>query len=207
MHLSEVVCRHGHELLSRERVASMLEKVKSTAPSLVEEVHARLKLGHVQKVLQNLLRERVPIRDLEAILEALCEAAERADDVEALGEHVRQKLARTLSQQYCDDDGKLWCVSLGPSLEEAVGAHVWPDGRHSAAAVPPELGERVSRAVAEALAALRQQGRRPVVLCSPAIRPAVRQLITASLPDAAVLGYNEIESVEVQSVESVGMEA
>ena len=206
MHLSEVVRRHACELLSRERVAGMLDHLRSTAPSLVEELRAKLKVGQVQKVLQNLLRERVPIRDLEAILEALCEAADRADDAEALRERVRERLGRTLSQQYCDETGKLWCVSLEPGLEETMDAHVSPDGRRSAAMIPPELGERISRAVGEAVTALQRQGRRPVVLCSPHVRPAMRRLIAPSLPDAAVLGYNEIDSVEVQSVESVGIE-
>jgi flagellar biosynthesis protein FlhA len=205
-HLCEVIRRHAPELLSRERVVAALGHLRASAASLVEEVRAKLKMGQIQKVLQNLLAERVSIRDLEVVLEALCEAAEQTGDLEPLTAHVRERLARTLSQQYSDADGKLWCVCLDATVEEAIQAHISLTGRRLAATIPPELGERVSQAVGEAVAALKRDGRRPVVLCSPEIRPAMKQLIAPRLPEAAVLGYNEIESVEVQAIESVGME-
>ncbi len=206
-HLGEVVRRHAHELLSRERVVMLLDNLKSSAANLVEEVREKLNVGQVRKVLQNLLRERVPIRDLEVILEALCEGAETTDEVELLTEHVRQRMGRILSQRYCDEEGKLWCVSLDANLEETIHSHMALASRPSAATIPPELGRKVARAVTEALGPLRRQGRRPVVICSPEIRPAMKQLISPSLPQAAVLGYNEIDSAEVQSIESVGIES
>ncbi|HUS91313.1 MAG TPA: flagellar biosynthesis protein FlhA [Phycisphaerae bacterium] len=204
-HIAEVVRRHAHELLSRERVVQLLDNLRLVAGNLVGEAVEKIKVGRVQKVLQDLLRERVPIRDLEAILEALCDADE-TEDVELLAEHVRARLARTLSQQYADDSGRLWCVSLDASLEDTLRTHVGLAGRASAAAVPPELGRRVSQAVGEAAGRLQQQGRPAVVVCSPEIRPAVRQLVHPSLPRAAVLAYNEIDSVELQSTESVRIE-
>ncbi|MGB2821870.1 MAG: flagellar biosynthesis protein FlhA, partial [Phycisphaerae bacterium] len=206
-HLAEVIRRHAHELLSRERVVKLLDNLRSSAANLVEEATRKLNVGQVRKVLQNLLRERVPIRDLEVILEALCEGAEMTDQVELLTEHVRQRMGRALSQRYCDGEGKLWCVSLDASLEEAIHSHMALAGRPSAATIPPELGRKITRAVTDALGSLREQGRRPVVICSPEIRPALRQLISPSLPQAAVLGYNEIDSAEVQSMESVGIES
>jgi len=206
-HLAEVVRLHAHELLSRERVVMLLENLKPSAANLVEEANRKLGVGQIRKVLQGLLRERVPIRDLELILEALCEAGQRSDDADLLTEHVRQRMGRTLSQRYCDEEGRLWCVSLDASLEEAIQSHVALASRPSAAAVPPDLGRRITGAVTEALGPLREQGRRPVVLCSPEIRPAVTRLISGSLPQAAVLAYNEIGSAEVQSIESVGIES
>ena len=206
-HLAEVVRRHAQVLLSRQRVVELLDGLKSSSGDLVAEVTGKLNIGQIQKVLQALLRERVAIRDLETILEALCESAEVADDVDTLVEHVRQHIARTISQQYCDEDGKLWCVSLDPSLEETLHAHVGPAGRPALSAVPADLAARVGLQVGEALGRLRRRGRAAVVLCSPDVRTTIRQLIAPAIPEAAVLGYNEIESVEVHSMESVGIES
>ena len=205
MHLAEVIRQHAHELLSRERVVMLLDHLRSTAANLVAEVTTRLKVGQIRKVLQNLLGERVAIRDLEAILEALCEAAERTDEIDLLTEHVRQRMGRALSQQYSDEDGRLWCVSLDAELEETIHSHMALMERPTAAAIPPELGRKITRAVTGALEGLGKQHRRPVVICSPEIRPAMKQLISGSLPQVAVLGYTEIDSAEVQSVESVGI--
>jgi flagellar biosynthesis protein FlhA len=205
-HLAEVIRRHAQVLLSRQRVASLLDGLRNTAGDLVAEVTGKLSVGQIQKVLQALLRERVPIRDLETILEAMCESSDAADDAEALVERVRQQIARTISQQYCDEDGKLWCVSLEGPLEESLRAHLGVTGRPEPSAVPQELAARIGRGVAEALGRLRQRGRAAVVLCSPEVRATLRQLIAPSMPEAAVLGYNEIESVEVHSMESVGIE-
>ena len=206
-HLAEVVRRHAAELLSRERTAALLENLRASAGNLVEEVTEKLRIGQIQKVLQHLLAERVPIRDLEAILEAVGEAADRTNETGRIAEHVRARLGRTLSQQYCDEDGRLWCAALDAELEETLHTHLSLTGRAATASViPPELSERLSQAAAVAADGLRRRGKRPVLLCSPTVRPAVRQLIAPSLPDAAVLGYNEIESVQIQTVESVGIE-
>jgi flagellar biosynthesis protein FlhA len=205
-HLGEVIRRHAQVLLSRQRVASLLEGLRNTAGDLVAEVTGKFTIGQIQKVLQALLRERVPIRDLETILEALCESSD-ADDADMLVECVRQHIARTISQQYCDEDGKLWCVCLDGPLEETLRAHLGVTGRPDPSAVPAELAGCVGRTVAEALGRLRQRGRAAVVLCSPEVRTTVKQLIAPSMPEAAVLGYNEIDSVEVHSMESVGIES
>jgi len=205
-HLAEVIRRHAQVLLSRQRVVELLDGLRKSAGDLVAEVTDKLNVGQIQKVLQALVRERVSIRDLETILEALCESAEIADDVDTLVEQVRQHIARTISQQYCDADGKLWCVSVAPSLEATLQAHIGPSGRPVPSAVPAELAARVGREMGDALARLRQRGRAEVVLCSPDVRTTIQQLIAPAIPEAAVLGYNEIESVEVHSMESVGIE-
>jgi len=206
-HLAEVIRRHAQVLLSRQRVVLLLDGLQSTAGDLVAEVTGKLTVGQIQKVLQALLRERVPIRDLETILEALCESSDMADDTDMLVECVRQHIARTISQQYCDEDGKLWCICLDGPLEETLRAYLGVMGRPDPSAVPSELAGRIGRGVAEALGRLRQRGRAAVVLCSPEVRMTIRQLIAPSMPDAAVLGYNEIDSVEVHSMESVGIES
>ena len=204
-HLSEIIRSHAHELLSRERVAQLLDNLRAAAGNLVDEAVEKLQVGRIQKVLRNLLREGVPIRDMEAILEALCDAGE-TDDVERLTEHVRGRLARTLSQQYSDEAGRLWCVALAESLEDTLRTHVTLGGGASGAAIPPELGRRVSESVGQAAERLRMKGRPAVVVCSPELRPAVRQLVRPALPRAAVLAYSEIDSVELEPTESVRIE-
>ena len=206
-HLAEVIRRYGSELLSRQRVGELLDGLAKRCGNLVREVSERFKVGQVQKVLQSLLRERASIGDLEAILEAMDDYAGPAEDLESLCEHVRSCISRTLCQQYCGDDGKLWCVSLSADLEERIRSRLERTSRGTAAAVSPDLARRMTAAVKLQAGRLRDQGRRPVVLCSPGLRVPVQQLIAPAMPDAAVLGYNEIDSVEVETVCDVGIES
>ena len=203
-HLEEVVRTHAGELLTREQTARLLENLRKTSPVVVQEATDKLKVGQVQRVLQDLLREQVPIRDLETILEAVSEAADHTREPAALAERARAVLSRTLSQQYCCEDGRLWCVSLRPELEEAIGRYVGTGPL--AAEMPPETHQKLARAVAQGLSGLESQGRPPVVVCAPGVRAAVRRLLAPSLPRAVVLGYNEIDSVAVETVANIGTE-
>lgn len=205
-HLGQIIRRHAAELLSRRQVVGLLDNLRTTAPDLVKEVTDKLRVGHIQQVLQNLLGERVSIRDLETVLEALGEAAARTDRMDVQIEQVRGRLARTLTQHYCCDDGKLWCVSLDADLEDSFAACAGRDDGAGAACVPPELATRITDAVVGGLSRLQAQGRPQVVLCSPSVRAGIRELIVSSAPEAAVLAYNEVESAEVQSVASIGIE-
>jgi len=205
IHLERTIRRHAHELLSRRQVSRMLEQLSATSPDLVAEARERLTVGRVHRVLQALLTEQVPIRDLEGVLEALTETDCPADDVDALTEYVREALGRAISQKYAGDDGKLWCVSVDETVTEAIGAHTEDVGGRHALAMPPAVGQRIVHAVSAGLERLRAEGRQPVVLCAPHVRGPLRQLLAGDHPDAAVLGYNEVHSVEVQSVESVGI--
>ena len=169
------------------------------------EVTAKLTPAQIQKVLANLLRERVSIRDLEGILEVLCDAGCQTTAPEALTERVRAALGRSLCQQFCDRDGKLACVNLSPALEEELGTYVTEGAVAGLASIPPDVGKAVTRVVGEGLASLQKQGRRPVLVCAPQIRPTLRRLLAPSMPEAVVLGYNEIDSVEIESVASLGI--
>ena len=205
-HLTDVIRRHASDLLSREQVAKLLDNLRPTAASLVREVDEKLRMGQLQRVLQSLLRERVSIRDLETILESSLEAAEKTDNAQQIAEYVRSSLARELCQQLAGSDGKLHAVCLDASLEDALTSYAGK-GAGGAASMPMEFSQRAARAVGEALGTLVQQGYKPVVLCAPQIRLALRQLVAPLVPDAAVLGYNELESVEVQTVCNAGMES
>jgi flagellar biosynthesis protein FlhA len=203
-HLTEQIKRSAATLLTRQETSRLVDTLKEHAAKLVEEVIPEmLKLGEVQKVLQNLLKESVPIRDLETIVETLGDWASRTKDPEVLTEYVRNALARQICQQYVADDGKLYCISLDPPLEDMLQAHIERSDRGSFLTMPVTTQRRIIETVAgevdRSLSA--SAGRTPVILCSPQIRVTVRRLIEAALPHIAVLGYNEVVSgIEVHSL-------
>jgi flagellar biosynthesis protein FlhA len=203
-HITEVVKNNAYELVTREEVSALIKQLKEKAPALVEEcIPTQIKPGELQKVLHNLLRERVPIRDLETILEVLSEWATRTKDTEVLSEAVRHGLARTICNQYRDEQNTIHCVTLDPQLEDTINGYVERNERGSFLTLPPQIARQIGEAVATNVAKLMQQGFHGVVLCSPQVRAHVRKLIETSLPAVAVLSYSEI--VKGISVESVGI--
>jgi flagellar biosynthesis protein FlhA len=169
-------------------------------------VPTQIKPGELQKVMQNLLRERVPVRDLETILETLGDYASRTKDLEVLTEYVRNALSRTICKQYVDDRDRLWCITLDPALEDLINGHVERTERGTMNSMPPQTQQQVVKQIAEKCGELTQTGRSAVLLCSPQVRSVVRRMIEGSLPQLAVLGYNEIvPEVAVEAVALVGM--
>jgi flagellar biosynthesis protein FlhA len=206
-HITEVVKSHASELVTREEVAALLKQLKEKAPALVEEVvPGQVKPGELQKILQNLLRERVPIRDLETILESLGEWAGKTKDLEVLTEAVRHGLARTICGQYRDETNTIHCVTLDPALEDTMNGYIERNERGSFLTLPAQVARQIAEAVAGNVGKLMQQGHTGVVLCSPQVRAHVRKLIEASLPAVAVLSYSEIvKGINVDSVGTVGV--
>ncbi len=217
-HLTEVVKSHAHELLSREETNNLIVQLKQKAPKLVEEVlggdSPLIKPGELQKVLQNLLRERVPIRDLETIVETLGDWGTRTKDMEVLTEYVRNALRRTICSQYVESvpvegslpgepmgtASRLYCVGLDPSLEDQINSYIERSNEGTSMTMPPAVANRITMAITRELQRLIQAGHHPVVLASPQVRAQVRRLLEPHLPTAAVLGYNEIsKGVEVES--------
>ncbi|MBX3403536.1 MAG: flagellar biosynthesis protein FlhA [Phycisphaeraceae bacterium] len=218
-HLTEVVRGHSSELLTREEVNNLVAALKEKAPKLVEEVvPAMIKPGELQRVMQNLLRERVPVRDLETILETLSEWGARTKDLDVLTEYVRNALRRTICQQYTvpvadseagatggvpggNGGGRLVCVTLDPALEDVINAYIDRATGATTVNMPARVATQVTEAILGALQQVVAQGHQPVVLASPQVRAVVRQLLEPRLPNAAVLGYNEVvPGVEVESV-------
>jgi len=206
-HLMEIIRKHADELLTRDQVKQLLDNLKETSPAIVEEVvPAVFKPGDVQKVLANLLRERVPIRHLETILETLGDYASRTTDPDILTEYVRHNLARVLCQQLRDDDGKLYVITLDPALEDFIAAGVEHSDRGMIVKLAPQSIEAVVRALGEQLKKLTGPGRQQVVLCNPGIRAALKRMTTASLPHLTVLSFNEVtRDTQVESVALVSM--
>ena len=205
-HLTELIKSHAHELLTRQETKNLIENLKQRVPALVEEVIPTLvKPGELQRVLQNLLRERVPIRDLETIIEAVGDCATRTKDIDVLTEYARNALARTICKQYVDDQDRLACMTLDPTLEEFVSGHVDRE-RGGAVTMPPTTQQQIVQNIAGKAGELVQSGRNAVILCSPQIRSVVRRMIEAALPQVPVLAYNEVSGdVAVEAVAMVGM--
>ena len=200
-HITEVIRSHAAELLTREEVHRLLESLKERSPRLVEElVPEVLKPGEVQKVLQYLLRERVPIRDLETILETLGDWAPRTKDAEVLTEYVRNGLARTICQQCREAGGpdggpaKIHCITLDPKVEDLLNSHLDRGEGGTVLTVSPAVQNQIVAAVREQVeeGTRLAGGRAPVILCSPQVRAWVRRMIEPVLPQIAVLAYNEI---------------
>lgn len=201
--LTEIVKRHADELMSRQEVNRLLDHLREHAAKLVEEVIPDvLKPAEVQRVLQALLRERVPVRDLESILEAISEVAPRSKDPEILTEYARNALARTICHQLKAEDGKIHCITFDPSLEELIGKHLERSERGTVLTLPPVLQTKIIQGVREKIeqASSATKGRAPVVLTPPQIRPWVRKMLEAQLPTVSVMSYNEIvRGFEVES--------
>ncbi len=218
-HLTEVVKNHAHELLDFEEVNNLITQLKERSPKLCDSVLGGdspvVKPRELQRVLQNLLRERVPIRDLASIVETLGEWAVRTKDMDVLTEYVRNALRRTICSQYTSmeqrpdatgmalgpSESMLYCVSLDPSLEDLINGYIERSNEGTSMSMPPSVANRVTGALLEEVQRLVQQGRPPVVLASPQVRGQVRRLVEPHLPTCAVLGYNEIsKGVHVESV-------
>src|SRR5208282_1175295 len=119
------------------------------------------------KVMQNLLRERVPVRDLETILETIGDYATRTKDLEVLTEYVRHALARTICKQYVDERDKLWCLTLDTALEELINSHLDRGERGTTNTMPPQTAQQITQQIAAKSGELTQAGRSAVVLCGP----------------------------------------
>ena len=206
-HLTELVKKHAAELLTREEVSNLVEGLKKDkAPKLVEEVIPdAVKLGELQKVLQNLLRERVPIRDMETIIETLGDWAGKTSDLDVLTEYARHALRRSICRQHAtpQEDGRLRlvCVTLDPSFEDVVGGYIDRGPAGTSVNMPARVATALTQQVASQLKGLAAAGHPPVIVASPQVRAVVRQIIAPTLPDAAVLGYNEVaDDVDVESI-------
>jgi flagellar biosynthesis protein FlhA len=201
-HLTETVRKHADELLTRDAAKHLVNELKQTAPAVVEElVPALMKLAEVQQVLQMLLREQVSIRQLSAILETLGEYAPRTKDPILLTEFVRARLARALSTRYRDRDNRLYVVTLEPQLEDRIRAGFEHTERGLFIRMSPQAVETTCRLIAAAVEKLNVGNHSPVVLVSPPIRAALKELTMAHLPELVVLSYNEItRDTKIESV-------
>ncbi|MFH1386183.1 MAG: flagellar biosynthesis protein FlhA [bacterium] len=208
-HFSEIVKRYADEIMTRQNVQSLIELVKNNNAAIVRElIPDLLSLGQVHKVLQLLVRERVSIRDLSTILERLADYAHLSRDINILAEYVRQSLARQICEAYTDKKGVITVVTIDPGLEETLIGSIHQSEYGSFLAVDPNVGEKILVQISGHIQNFKRLKLKPVILCSPRLRPHFKRFIERSYPDLAVLSYNEIvPQVKVQSIGMIGVES
>lgn len=204
-HLSEIVKSHAAELLSRQDVQTLLDNVKEVNSAVVEElVPSRMSLGEVQKILQHLLRERVPIRDMVTILETLADFAERIKEPDQLGELVRASIARTITRQHIDESGRVYCITVDPQLGKSLSEQLQSTPYGSTLALDPETADKLVRSIAAESDKSTSLGHSAVLLTGNAIRLPLKRLLERHSVHTPVLAYNEIAAnVDVEFVGQV----
>jgi flagellar biosynthesis protein FlhA len=199
-HLTEIIKSHAPDLLGRQETSALLDNVKTHYPVVVEElVPNLLTVGEVQRVLQNLLRERIPIRNLLLILESLADAARVSKDVDFLTERVRAAMARHICAEY-SEDGLLSVITVDPRLESLLGEAV-RRGEDAYALLDPNTVAKIYSSLTRQMAAAQNSGLHPIVLCSPSVRLALKRLTERAAPQLVVLSYSEIApGLRVESI-------
>lgn len=204
-HLSEIVKTFSAELLSRQDVQTLIDNAKQVNEAVVSElVPGVLQLGDVQKVLQHLLRERVPIRDMVTILETMADFGARVKDPDQLGELVRAAIARTITRQYVDHENRLSCITLEPALERKLAESLSQSTFGSVLAMDPNEQRRLIGELQAQADSATGQGYQPVLLCGNQLRLPLRRLMEKYIPSLNVLAYNEVAAkAEVEFVGQV----
>ncbi len=192
-HLTEIVRSHAPELLSRQLVQEMLNQLRQRVPASVDGVVPDLlNLGEIQGVLRDLLRERVPIRDLSGILEVLANNAAMTRDPHILAEAVRQSMANTISSQYRDETGTLHVFTLAPQLEVTLRSALVSAEGSPRLQIDAALAQRILIKTGEQMEALAQLGHFPILICPRELRLAFRRLVEQSLPNLIVMAFSEV---------------
>lgn len=198
-HLTEVIKAHADEILGRQETQNLVDNLRKTHQTLVDDVVPELlNVGEIQKILANLLRERISIRDMATILEVLSDYARATKDTEILTEYVRHAMARQITQQHVQNN-TLPCVTLDPALENRIAGGVQRTDHGSFVSLDPESMQRLVNSINIEIPKLTNMGYQPIVLTSPAVRLYFRKLVERSVPGLIVLSHAEIEqSVEIQ---------
>ncbi|PWK12695.1 flagellar biosynthesis protein FlhA [Tumebacillus permanentifrigoris] len=200
-HLTEVLRKHASELLGRQETKQLIDSLRETYPALVDElVPSQMSIGEIQKVLINLLREKVSIRDLVTILEALADYVGYTKDADILTEYVRQSLSRQITNQHKAGGGPLKVITLSPNVEKLLLDNIQGSEQGTFLALDPRVSQQIYQKLAEQVQVVTNLGHSPLLLTSPNTRMHVRKLIERVLPDVAVLSFNELDTtVDVQS--------
>ncbi len=207
-HISEVIKQHAYELLGRQETQNLLDNLAKTYPKLVEELIPNiLNLSTIMRVLQNLLRENVSIRDLRTILETLADWAPSTQDTDILTEYVRQALARTISSTHVQLDNTIPVLTLDRVVEETVQKAIQHREHGSYLALDPQVAQKVLDSLATLVSKF-PAGQQPALLAIPQIRMHLRRLTERYFPNLSILSHNEIASnMKIKSLGTVGINA
>ncbi len=200
-HLTEIIRSHIDELLTRQDVQNLIDNVKEANPTLIDELTKALGVGEIQKVLQNLLREGISIRDLVTIFESLADHASVTRDTDILTEYARQSLKRAISSKYFPSNETTSVVTLDPEVEQDIMGSVKQTETGAYLSLDPEKSKSIIRSVEEEVEKMENMGKTPIILTSPIVRMYFKKLTQDYFRDLIVVSYNEVDSnVELQSV-------
>jgi flagellar biosynthesis protein FlhA len=199
-HLTEVIKSHAYELLGREEVKKLIDNVKEDNQAVVDELMPDLmNLGEIQKILQNLLWENIPIKNLVLILETLADHAGRTKDQTILTEYVRQGLSRQISNQFTDQANNLNVFTIDPQKEEKLANSLEQSDQGNYLSLQPAEAQNLINSIVQQAKQLLEQGKEPILLTSPMIRRPIKEMVHRTFSDLTVLSFNELESdVELQ---------
>ncbi|MFP3983029.1 MAG: flagellar biosynthesis protein FlhA [Desulfurivibrionaceae bacterium] len=206
-HLTEVLRDQADDLLGRQDTQKLLDRLAQSHPKVVEElVPNLLPLGNIQKVLQNLLRERVSIRDMLSICETLADFAPMTKDPEILTEYVRQKLARSIISNYTDERGTVSIMTLSSQIEDTIRESIKSSDQGSFLALGPEVAQKLINAIQKQAEKVSNKGYNPIIVCNPVIRRHLRHLIERFLPHVVILSHNELTNdIKIESLGTIDL--
>ncbi len=204
-HLTEIIKCHAAELLTRQETSNLIENIKKEHGALVEEVvPAQVSLGVIQKILQNLLEEKIPIKDLPVILETIADFSSSSKDPDILTEYVRYNLGRTITEMYLNSVGGITVMTLDPEIEKKIASAIQSTKHGLVLALPPDLALKIQEAMKQPVEEMQAQGYTPILLVSPNIRLVFKRFIKHVTPDLVVMSYNELlPDIEVESIKTV----
>jgi flagellar biosynthesis protein FlhA len=208
-HLSETLRKHADELLTREDVQLLVDRLRKTQPSLVGDVVGELvSVGLLQRVLRNLLKNQIPIRELTTIIESLGEHAPKTKNAVVLTELVRKSLSRVIADQYKDESGKISAVTLEPSLEHLMTSSLRQEAEEMTLAMPAELVMEVSKKIARAWkTAMDKNKDKVVLLCDSRLRAPLAAMLSRAVPPLPVIAYDEITlATDIESLETISVQ-
>ncbi len=205
-HLSETVKKHAHELLNRQEVVRLVENLKNQSPELVEEaIPAVISYGGFQKILTNLLKEGIPIKDLETIIETIVDSAMTVKDLDTITENIRVALKRTITRKFCEG-GSMKVVTLDADLEKNIITSLTNGDHGLYLALSPDVMQGVITQLSEEVKKFQELGQAPIILTSQVVRIHFYHLIEQFFPDMFVLSFNEISNnIQIQAVGNISL--
>lgn len=205
-HLSEIIRKHCHEILTRQDVKTMVENIRKTNPTIVEDLVPNIvPYGYLQKVLAMLLQEGIPIRDMETILEALGDHTSSMKDIDITVEYVRQALKRTITRRFAEANS-LRVITIDPKIEDMIVASVKKSDQGSYLSLDPDMIQRIVARATEEVNKVKDVIPTVIVLTSPIVRVYFKKLIDQFIPGLTVLSYSEIDgTTQIQSVGSINL--
>lgn len=203
-HLSETVKKHSYELLNRQEVVRLVENMKAQSPELVEElIPSVISYGNFQKILTSLLKEGIPIKDMETIMETIIDSSMTVKSIETITENIRVALKRTITRKFCDSGG-MKVITLDAELEKSVITSLTPGEQGMYLALSPDLMQSIITQMGEEIKKFNELGQNPIVLTSQGIRVHFYHLIEQFYPNVYVLSFNEIsDNIQIQAIGNI----